>query len=210
MNRLHWGIEIQTWVSFFSSTGKDSLTMRLTSFSPRRSLLFVGFMVILGCAVSWAAVDSPQAEFSRSTIDVGIVVSDAQKSVDFYTKAIGFTDAGGFDVPGGLAKDSGLSDNHPFHVHVMVLDKESSATKIKLMQFNDAPGKKTDQSYISSSLGLSYLTIWVSDIDAAVARAGKHGVKPLAKGPVPIPGDMYLACINDPDGNIIELVGPKK
>ena len=174
-------------------------------------LSVVASLAMLGCVAVWAAEKSTKVEFSRTTIDVGIVVSDEQKAVDFYTKALGFTAADGFDVPGELGKDAGLSANQPFHVHVMVLGEGESATKVKLMQFKGAAGKKQNSNYIHSTLGLSYLTVWVSDIDASVARAAAHGVKPLAKGPVALPGgDLYLACVRDPDGNIIELVGPKR
>jgi hypothetical protein len=44
-------------------------------------------------------------------------------------------------------------------------------------------------------------------------RLEKAGVKPLAKGPValpePLPQGIYLTVVRDPDGNIVELVGPK-
>jgi hypothetical protein len=43
----------------------------------------------------------------------------------------------------------------------------------------------------------------------------KLGVKPIAKSPVLlpeslVPGKMYLTVVRDPDGNLVELIGPKK
>ena len=38
-------------------------------------------------------------------------------------------------------------------------------------------------------------------------RAKKAGVKPLPKG---LPQGVYLTIVRDPDGNLIELLGPKK
>ncbi len=184
--------------------------MRLPSIKIRRSLLIITLFVSLGSVVAWAEKQQDKAEFSRTTIDVGIVVSDAEKSVAFYSEALGFEAAGEFDVPASLGKEAGLSDNQPLHVYVMQLGKDESATKLKLMQFADAPGKKQDTSFIHSTLGISYLTVFVTDLDAALKRAAKHGVKPIAEGPVPIPGDRYLACVRDPDGNLIELIGPKQ
>lgn len=148
-------------------------------------------------------------EFSRQTIDVGVVASDVEKSVRFYTEALGFTEQTGFDVPAKLAEEAGLSDKHPFHVHVLTLGDEKTATKLKLMQFKRAPGKRVDNKYIHSSYGISYLTVYVKDIDAAITEAGEHAVRPIAKGPVEIPGGQYLAIVRDPDGNLIELIGPK-
>ncbi len=183
--------------------------MRRFSLTAMLLLLFVVALTLGGNVSSRAAREDSKAKFSRTTVDMGIVVSDAKKAVDFYSQALGFQEAGGFDVPATLGKEAGLSDNQAFHVHVMVLGDDPSATKIKLMQFAEAPGKKQDSSYIHSTLGMSYLTVWVADIDAAVKRAAQHGAKPLADGPVALPGDLYLACVRDPDGNIIELVGPK-
>ena len=46
-----------------------------------------------------------------------------------------------------------------------------------------------------------------------MARLEKAGVKPLAKGPValrsPLPEGVFLSVVRDPDGNLVELVGPK-
>ncbi|HEV3005993.1 MAG TPA: VOC family protein [Pirellulales bacterium] len=164
---------------------------------------------------AWAAERAAkEADFAKSTIDVGLVVSDAAKAAKFYTEALGFTEIEGFDVPAGLAKDSGLCDGHAFHVRVMVLGEGESATKIKLIEFQGVPSKKVDNSYIHSSLGMRYLTIWVNDTTAAVDRCKKQGVKLLAKSPVALPEGfpqgVFLTVVNDPDGNVIELVGPKK
>lgn len=166
-------------------------------------------------AAAWAADQGgKRSNFAKTTIDVGIVVSDAEKAASFYTEALGFTEIDGFDIPAGLAKDSGLADGHAFHVRVMVLGEGESATKIKLLEFKGVPSKKVDNDYIHSSLGLSYLTIWINDTTEAVERCKKHQVKPLAKGPVALPKGfpegVYLTVVNDPDGNVIELVGPKK
>jgi lactoylglutathione lyase len=54
----------------------------------------------------------------------------------------------------------------------------------------------------------------VADTDAALDRLAKHGVKPLAKSPTPLPESLgpgiFLTCVRDPDGNIVELLGPRK
>ena len=151
-----------------------------------------------------------KAEFARTTIDLGIVVSDVEKAAKFYKNAIGFTEVPGFDVSKEMAGDSGLSDYHAFKVRVLVLGAEESATKIKIMEFPQAPGKKVDNTFINSSLGFSYLTIFVSDTTTAVERAKKAGVAPV-KEPYQLGGgNFYLTLVKDPDGNIIELVGPKK
>jgi hypothetical protein len=47
-----------------------------------------------------------------------------------------------------------------------------------------------------------------------LSRLKKLAVKPLAQSPVQLPESlapgMQLLCVRDPDGNIVELLGPKK
>lgn len=171
------------------------------------------FVILIGSAVIVtmvgglpAATGAKKGAFARTTIDVGIVVSDVEKAATFYKEAIGFVEVPGFDVSAEMGSESGLTDNHAFHVRVLVLGKEPSATKIKIMQFPDLPSKKVDHRFIHSSLGLSYLTIFITDTDAAIARAKRAGAVLVKEKPYPLRGSGKLTLVRDPDGNIIELV----
>ena len=64
------------------------------------------FMVATLFALPFCPAAEPGA-FTRTTIDLGMVVTDVEKSVAFYTDVIGFTDLPGFDVPATLATDAG-------------------------------------------------------------------------------------------------------
>jgi catechol 2,3-dioxygenase-like lactoylglutathione lyase family enzyme len=167
------------------------------------SALLIAGTFLGGCAVTGGT----KSDFARTTIDVGIVVSDVEKSVDFYKEALGFTEIAGFDVSADMGGKSGLTDDQPFQVRVFVLGEGPTATKIKLMQFPRAPGKKVDNRFIHSSLGLSYLTIWVTDTAVSVERAKKAGAV-IVKEPYHLGGNNYLTVVKDPDGNNIEFVGP--
>lgn len=154
--------------------------------------------------------EATAAEFSRTTIDVGVVVGDVEKSAKFYTEVVGFQEVRGFSVPGQLCQNAGLTDGKGLDVRVFVLGEGKDATRIKLMQVPGAKNKKSDNRFIHSQLGFSYLTIMVADMNAALKRLEKGKVAPIAKGPVALPGDLFLTLVRDPDGNMIELVGPKK
>ncbi|UCD53267.1 MAG: VOC family protein [Phycisphaerales bacterium] len=174
----------------------------------RMVLITLGVGLTMGLLMARAAQTSNMEKaFSRSTIDIGVVVSDVEKAAKFYAEAVGFSEVQGFDVSGQLAGDSGLTDYHRFKVRVFVLGDEPAATRLKLMEIPDAAPKKTDQQYISSSLGYSYLTVLVTDTKAAVERAKAAGVSPV-KAPYQLGGNNYLTLLKDPDGNIVELVGP--
>lgn len=150
--------------------------------------------------------------FARTTIDVGVVVSDLDASARFYTDVVGFKEVPGFHVPASVAMSAGLTDSLPLAIRVFVLGDGPEATKIKLMQVACPTQRSGDNQFIHSHHGFRYLTIFVTDMRAAVARLEKAGVKPLAKSPVDIPettapGGIKLTCFRDPDGNIIEFVG---
>jgi lactoylglutathione lyase len=152
--------------------------------------------------------------FASLTIDLGMIVSDLDKSLKFYKDVIGFTEVDGFKVPGQFGLDTGLSNKLDLDVHVLVLGKGETATKLKLMQFKTAPGARVDNTFIHSSYGYRYLTIPVKNLNLAVENAAKAGSKPIAKCPVPLPeglpAGLGLANYRDPDGNLVELVGPYK
>ncbi|HET6423300.1 MAG TPA: VOC family protein, partial [Planctomycetaceae bacterium] len=130
------------------------------------------------------------------------------------TDVVGFQQVAEFDVPGDFAKQIGITNSLPAHVHVLALGDGPGATKIKLMQFKQAPGARIDQTYFHSTYGFRYLTVFVKDMPTAMARAGKQGAKPISNEAITIPesiapGGVQIAVLRDPDGNFVELVGAK-
>ena len=174
-------------------------------------------VVLLGLA-AWSEADagadsnSQDSEFATPTIDLGCVVSDIDAAVKFYTEAIGFQPAGGFQVEADFATESGLTNGKRLDITVLTLGDGQGATKLKLMQIGNA-SKKIANDHIDTTLGFSYLTVFVKSTDAAMARLKKAGVQPIAGGPATLPASldpsMALTIVRDPDGNLIELVGPK-
>ena len=70
---------------------------------------------------------------------------------------------------------------------------------------------KPANDHINTSLGFSYLTIFVKRTDVALARLKKQGVKTIGKEPVALATNpnLVLMIVRDPDGNFVELIGPK-
>lgn len=175
--------------------------------------LVIAALLLVVCTLRVSNAKGGEKEFTGTTIDLGVVVSDIKKSVEFYTKSVGFTEVQGFQVPGGFCQDAGLTDGAMLDVHVLVLGEDESATKLKLMQLPGVKSKKSDNEHIHSQLGFSYITIRVTDTKAALARLKATGVAPVAKGPVELPKGfpqgVFLTIVRDPDGNLVELVGPQ-
>lgn len=167
------------------------------------------FIVLL--AQTWLCAE--KSNFANQTIDIGIVVKDINKSLHFYKKVVGFEEKDGFEVGGSFPKLVGLTDGAHLKIHVLKLGDNETATKIKLMQVD---GKKATrvvkQSFIHSVAGISYLTIFVNDVDKVLDNAKKNGYKAYAKSPqiLPkgLPQDVCLLMLKDPDGNFVEIVGP--
>jgi catechol 2,3-dioxygenase-like lactoylglutathione lyase family enzyme len=161
-----------------------------------------------------AATKGEDREFSSAIVDIGVVVQDIEKSVKFYTESIGFKELPGFSVPADFARDSGLTDNQPLDIRVLVLGEGENATKLKLMHLPGVTSKTSDNQFIHSQFGLRYLTVFVSDMNAALKRLEKTDVKPVGKPAVPLPPPLaqgvHLTLVRDPDGNLIELIGPNK
>lgn len=171
----------------------------------------------LACAITLglAGLAPVQAqEFLSPTIDLGVVVSDIEKSAQFYTKALGFKEQKGFSVPTEFAAKAGLTDSKMLDIRVFTLGEGPGATKLKLMEIKGAKPVPGKNAFIESQLGFRYLTIMVADTTASVEKATAAGAKPIANGTVAIPKDiadgLYLTIYKDPDGNFVELVGPKK
>jgi lactoylglutathione lyase len=150
--------------------------------------------------------------FSKTTIDLGVVVSDVDKAVKFYTEAIGFQQRPGFQVPGDFSKDAGLTSGPMLDIKVLALGDGDNATLLKLMHVPGVESKKSDNAVIHSQLGFSYLTIHVHDMNASLEKLKEAGVKTVAKTPIEIPfaPGVYLTIVRDPDGNLVELVGPNR
>ena len=149
-------------------------------------------------------------EFSKPIIDIGIVVKDADRSARFLTNAIGFREVQGFPVTAELGKKIGLIDSHATTVRVFVLEEVDLATRIKVLSFPTASGKPADQTYIHSTLGIRYLTLYVKDMNRALERLKNAEVRLLGETPVELGGGTWLVAVKDPDGNFIELIGPRR
>ncbi|MCC7084889.1 MAG: VOC family protein [Pirellulales bacterium] len=171
-------------------------------------------VAVLAVACASSIGRAAENEFSSTTIDLGIVANDVEKSVKFYTQAIGFKELKGFSVGAEYAKDVGLTDSMRLDIHVLALGDNPSATKLKLMSLPGVTSQRKDQRFIHSTLGYSYITIHITDTTAAIERLKNAGVKPIANSPLPVPNDIaknvFLTIVRDPDGNFIELIGPKK
>jgi catechol 2,3-dioxygenase-like lactoylglutathione lyase family enzyme len=164
-------------------------------------------ITISGLCLLLAPCVLAQSEFSSGTISIGVIVSDLEKSLNFYTEVLGMQKTGGFNIEEPFAKSSGLSNGIPFSVTTLKLWNENEATQWKLMTFGkDVKHRKS--KYIQDDLGMQYITIFVSALKPFIQRIKEHNIPLLGETPVSLGGDTQFILIQDPDGTFIELIGP--
>lgn len=153
------------------------------------------------------AIVEDASEFPMGSIQIGVICSDLQKSIDFYTKVIGMTKTGGFSVDEAFAAKSGLTGGVPFDVTVLKLKDQPEAAEWKLMSFNKESAHP-NQKYILDDVGMQYITIFVKSMKPFLERINNHNVTLLEETPTFLEDGRQFVLVQDPDGNFIELIGP--
>ena len=165
------------------------------------SMVFLTSVTLLGA----------EGDFSSKVIHIGVVVSDLEKSLEFYKDVIGMVqvDQESFDVNANMGRRTGLTDGIPFHVEVLKLGSGSDASQFKLMSFGDK-AQKQENEYIHNHTGIQYITIFVNELEPIIKRIKAHNVKMLGETPTLLSEGTYFISIKDLDGTFIELIGPMK
>ena len=167
-------------------------------------LLITTTLILTGSAFVKVSPD----EFESGTIGIGVVVTDLERSLDFYIRGLGMTKTGEFSVTGEFGKRSGLTNSIPFNVTILKLKDEQHATEWKLMSFGNKAGHQTPQ-YIHNDTGIQYVTIFVKSMKPFLERFNKQNIRLLAETPTKLDDGRTFVLIQDPDGTFIELIGPE-
>lgn len=184
--------------------------------SPKRvskSILRLALMVVL-CAFPESPMlcqeSSTVPVFSSPVLDLGMVVQDLEASAAFYGKVLGCQEVEGFSVASPFATSIGLVDHMDVTARVFLLGKGEKQSRIKMMSFPKAKAAKSDQRFIHSTLGFSYLTLHVMDLDASMKQLKDAKIPFEGETPVALGGNNALLVVRDPDGNFVELIGPRR
>lgn len=163
------------------------------------SILFV-FAIFISSAQT--------SEFSSSSISVGNVVENLDKSIDFYTNVIGMTKTGEFSVPQESASELGLTDKYTLDVVILKLEDSPQASEWKLMSLG-TKANHPKQKFMSDDTGMQYITLFVNHLNPFIERMKKHNVKILSDAPSSLGEGRFFILVQDPDGTFIEIIGAK-
>ena len=127
------------------------------------------------------------AQLTDAPIELGVVVSDRDRSFAFYEDVLGLRYLGEIIFPLGRLWRFAIG-----------------ATVVKLIGYND-PIEATSPAGALRAIGYRYLTVPVANIDELVAECAQAGC------PIPLPvteaaPGVKFAFVEDPDGNRVELV----
>jgi len=128
-------------------------------------------------------------QLTKDSIDIGIVVRDADAALAFYRDTLGFEDTGTSPMPGGGTMYRLLCGSTL--VKVVAPDKELPAAA--------PPGG------IQGAYGYRYWTISVPNLDELTTTCADAGYK-VALGPVEIRPGVRISMIEDPERNWVELL----
>jgi len=169
----------------------------------------ISLLILITLSIILSSETMAQSEFASGLIGVGLVTTDIDKSLDFYLNVIGMTKVGEFDVDAEFGKSSGLTGGVPFHVDILKLMDSPDANQWKVMSFGKG-GSHPFPKYIQDDTGVQYITIMVNSLDPFLKRIKEHKVKLMGDTPIPLGPDQHFVLVQDPDGTVIELIGPLK
>lgn len=162
-------------------------------------------LLICLCITVTLGFGQTETEFDKPYISLGVIVSDLDASLDFYTKVIGMKQTGEFSVTGPVGESTGLTGGVPFDVKVLKLYEDPNATEYKLMSFNK--DKNNPEKHIQDRNGIRYTTIFLKSVDGVLKRIKSNNVKLLGDTPIELPDGRTFILVQDPDGVFIELIG---
>lgn len=129
-------------------------------------------------------------QLAKQGVDLGIVISDSERSLAFYCGLLGLEHVADMPMPIG-----GGGTMHRV---------QCGDSLLKLVKLADNPPPAAGGG-IPGALGYRYLTLIVSNVDelaASLAEAGVNVVVPVTE----IRAGVRILMVEDPDGNWVEFV----
>jgi len=126
---------------------------------------------------------------TKDSIDLGIITTDAEKSLAFYRDTLGLAEDGAMDMPGGGK----------------MVRLNCGTTTLKIVVNAKEPKATSPAGGIGGATGFRYFTISVSNLKEATDECAAAGYK-IAVPAREIRAGIMISIIEDPDGNWVELL----
>jgi len=134
---------------------------------------------------------------------LGLCVADLDASLRFYRDALGFRERTRLEVSGALAER--LLQLQSLQLEAVYLERDG--LRLELLHFASPGHTGEPNARPMNGLGLTHLSLRISDVDAVLGRVLDAGGRVLEETRMDAPGGAVVAVfILDPDGTRIELV----
>ena len=130
------------------------------------------------------------AQITKDSIDLGIVVRDAEAALKFYRDTVGLVQEPDTPFPGGGT------------MHRL----RCGTSLIKLVVPGEVPEAKPAGGGIPNASGYRYWTITVGNLDEVLERCAAGGYKIVIPKTEVRPG-VTIGMVEDADGNWVEFIG---
>lgn len=128
---------------------------------------------------------------------IGLCVSDLERSLAFYRDGLGFAEVTRFDSSGEATETLlGLAD-----VDLRVVFLQRDGVRIELLHYVSPGHRGSGEARPMNALGLTHLSLRVSDLDATIDALEQAGARVLHATRT-----QHAVFVTDPDGTRIELV----
>ncbi len=146
----------------------------------------------------------------RTVDHINLVVSDLERSVQFYTTLLGFKEIRRAHLEGKWIESIvGLKGIRANVAYLLAPDGEP---RLELLCYESPRGESIPANSLANTIGLRHIAFRVKDINAMAKRLEEAGVK-VFHDPVAVPagvvtheaGHKILCYFLDPDGILLEL-----
>jgi len=172
------------------------------------SIVFSVLSVLAIFAPVVSAQAKPAAARAESVGPIGIVVSDMDRSIDFYSQVLTFEKVSDTEVYGDAYEHlEGL-----FGVRMRIVRMRLGEEQIELIEFLTPQGRPIPVDSRSNDRWFQHIAIITSDMDSAYQILRDHKVKHASTGPQLLPAYIKNAAgirafyFRDPDNHFLETL----
>lgn len=138
---------------------------------------------------------------------IGIIVSNMERSIDFYCDTLGFELEATVELIAGDTVEKGVGiPGAAIKSTYMKLGEGS--TMIELLQYLNPKSKPIPPDAKSNDIGVGHAAFYVEEIESYYEMLVKKGVKFISPGVMESSTGARFCYFYDPDGAVLEIIKP--
>ena len=140
-------------------------------------------------------------KMTKDSIDLGIIVKDLDVAAKFYSETLGLPEVRDVQITADMAKQAGCAAG-AFRFKAF----QAGEVQLKIAQAEADPPRGTGK--VDAATGVRYFTFSVESVEEAFNSLKAAGAPMQGEITEVVPG-RFICFFSDPDGNMLECVGPK-